>query len=95
MPKSLHSDQYKRLLELLRETREQCGYTQIELAEALGVDQAYVSKSELGVRRLDVIELRNWVSAMGVSFAGFSKRVDLELEHVSAVEKRLALGKRR
>lgn len=57
--------EYVLLLKELREARAQAGMTQVELAEALGQLQTYVSKSELGDRRLDVIELRKWVLALG------------------------------
>lgn len=95
MSKPLHSAQYKKLLDLLRVTREECGYTQRELAAVLGEDQSYVSKCELGLRRLDVIELRNWIRAMGLSFRVFSKRLDSDLEQESATEQHLALRRRR
>ena len=95
MSKSLHSAQYKKLLELLRATREERGCTQVELALALGEDQSYVSKCESGVRRLDVIELRSWVNGLGVPFNAFIKALDLELEHARVVDRRLTLSKRK
>lgn len=94
MSKPLHNAQYRKLLEILRAAREEAGYTQRELAAALGADQSYVSKCELGVRRLDVIELRDWISAMGISFRTFTKRLDAELERASAVEQHLTKGGR-
>ena len=95
MPKPLHNAQYRKLLDILRGAREEAGYTQRELAAALGEDQSYVSKCELGVRRLDVIELRDWIRAMGLSFRTFAKRLDSELEHASAVEHHLTKGGRK
>ncbi|MFT7773362.1 helix-turn-helix domain-containing protein [Roseateles sp.] len=92
MPKPLHNAQYMKLLELLRAAREEAGITQRQLAEALGEDQSYVSKCELGVRRLDIIELRDWTGAMGLSFRTFTKRLDLALEQASAIEQRLRHG---
>ncbi|MDM4768308.1 helix-turn-helix transcriptional regulator [Pelomonas sp. SE-A7] len=92
MPKPLHNAQYSKLLELLREARSECGLTQRQLAETLGEDQSYVSKCELGVRRLDVIELRNWTDALGLSFQAFAKRVDRALKHESGTERRLRRG---
>jgi transcriptional regulator with XRE-family HTH domain len=53
---------YVLLLQELREARAQSGMTQVQLAQALGQLQTYVSKCELGDRRLDVIELRAWAS---------------------------------
>lgn len=95
MPKPLHNAQYKRLLDLLRLVREERGYTQRELAATLGEDQSYVSKCELGVRRLDVIELRNWVCAMGLSFRAFVKRLDADLEQAAMTDQHLTRGARK
>ncbi|MBT9503150.1 MAG: helix-turn-helix transcriptional regulator [Burkholderiaceae bacterium] len=95
MPKPLHNAQYRKLLDILRVAREERGYTQRELAAALGEDQSYVSKCELGVRRLDVIELRDWICAMGLSFRTFTKRLDSELEHASAIEQHLTKSGRK
>lgn len=92
MPKPLHSAQYRMLLDILRAARKERGYTQRELAAALGEDQSYVSKCELGVRRLDVVELRNWICAMGLSFRTFAKRLDSALEQASETEKHLTKG---
>lgn len=73
-------------MELLRTVREDSGFTQRDLATALGVDQSYVSKCERGIRRLDVVELRNWVCAMGLSFGTFAERLDSSLEQVAALD---------
>lgn len=56
---------YKRLRELLIESREAAGVTQRELAARLKKPQSYVSKFERGERRLDVIEFFDVVSAIG------------------------------
>jgi len=95
MPKPLHNAQYRKLLDILRAAREERGYTQRQLAVALGEDQSYVSKCELGVRRLDVIELRDWICAMGLSFRTFTNRLDSELERASSVEQHLTKGERK
>lgn len=86
MPKPLHSAQYGKLMELLRAVREESGFTQRDLAAALGEDQSYVSKCERGIRRLDVVELRNWVCAMGLSFGTFAGRLDSCLEQAAALD---------
>lgn len=53
--------------------------TQTQLAEALGQLQTYVSKCERGDRRLDLMEVRAWVMALGgdpVAFvAGLEERL--------------------
>ena len=49
---------YRRFLTRLRSARAAAGLTQVEVARRLGKSQAFVSKSESGDRRVDVIELK-------------------------------------
>lgn len=76
MEKSLYSQEYQILLEMLRSTREALGITQTDLAVRLSETQSFVSKCERGERRLDVIELRAWCNALGTSFVPFLKKLD-------------------
>ena len=85
MPKPLHDARYKKMLDLLLEARDTSGLSQRDLAPLLNEDQSYVSKCERGIRRLDVIELRDWVSALGLKFSTFAKRLDAELEQAAAI----------
>jgi len=57
MSKSIHSNEYKAVIQKLREAREEAGLTQAEAAEKLGKPQSYISKIERGERRIDIIEL--------------------------------------
>ena len=45
--------------------------TQIELAKKVGETQSFISKCERGERRIDVIELRRFCQAFGMSFRRF------------------------
>lgn len=54
---SLHSPAYKDFLRRLKKARLEVRLTQREVSKALGVPQSFVSKSESGERRVDVIEL--------------------------------------
>jgi transcriptional regulator with XRE-family HTH domain len=54
---SVHSAKYRTFLERLREARKASGLTQVEVAAKLDHPQSYVSKSESGERRIDVVEL--------------------------------------
>ena len=67
------------LLKLLREVRGEKGLKQTELARKLGRQQNFVSLYERGVRRLDVLELREVCKALGVSLAAFVKRLERRL----------------
>jgi transcriptional regulator with XRE-family HTH domain len=53
-----HRSAYRWMLERLREARQRAGLTQAQAARALGRPQSYVSKCELGERRIDPIDLQ-------------------------------------
>ena len=63
------------LLGALREARSEVGLTQAELAARLGRPQSFVSKYESGERRLDLIELSDVCTALGISLESFVSRV--------------------
>ncbi len=54
---SVHSGRYRTFLVRLRQARKAAELTQAEVAARLGRPQSYVSKSESGERRVDVVEL--------------------------------------
>ena len=76
MHKSLHTKHNEVFLSLLKNSRMAVPLRQADLALRLGHAQATVSKVERGERRLDVIELRAWLSALEVDFLGFMKSLD-------------------
>lgn len=76
MPKSIHQPDYQLLVQLLREAREEAGFTQMELSDELGRPQSYVAKIEAGERRVDVVELRQVCAALGISLEGFIRRFE-------------------
>jgi transcriptional regulator with XRE-family HTH domain len=57
MPKSIHTDKYAKFCELLVKYRHDSSLNQTQLAEKLGKPQSFVSKYEIGERRLDFIEV--------------------------------------
>ena len=76
MFKSVHSRQYMVMLRCLIELRRSAGLTQVQLSERLDIQQTDVSKCERGARRLDVLELRQWVMALNSSLPTFCAQVD-------------------
>lgn len=80
MLKSLHTSQNQVLLAMLKSARKSASLPQADLATRLGRGQGTVSKVELGVRRLDVIELRAWLGALGVDFPSFVRELDDRLQ---------------
>ena len=79
MEKSTHTREYGVMLRLLREARERAGVTQVELAAKLRQTQSFVSKVELGDSRVDLIQLRTILGAVGVSLIDFVERLEREL----------------
>jgi transcriptional regulator with XRE-family HTH domain len=52
----------------LRQARIQAGLTQAQAATALGQPQNFVSKCETGERRIDPVELADFIALYGVRF---------------------------
>ena len=62
----MSNDSYKKLRELLIDTRKSAGLTQVDLSLRLKRPQSFVSKYERGERRLDVVEFSDVAKALGV-----------------------------
>lgn len=84
MEKSSFTSDYRVLCQLLREKREEHDLTQVEIAERLDETQSYVSKCERGERRVDLVQLRQFCRAIGITLAEF----------VGEFERRVGKGKR-
>lgn len=75
-------DAYVRVAAVIRDLRRAHGWTQTDLAARLGVGQTFVSKVELGERRVDLVEAAALARVLGVSVgemlrrAGVSDRPD-------------------
>jgi transcriptional regulator with XRE-family HTH domain len=78
--KSLHSLEYAVFLGALRQAREDAGVTQAELAKRIKQSQAFVSKSERGERRVDVIELRLFCKALKLDLHDFLRQIESGLK---------------
>ncbi|TVT02319.1 helix-turn-helix transcriptional regulator [Amycolatopsis bartoniae] len=76
MEKSIYSAEYQQVCELLRQLRHEAGLTQVQVAEALGVPQSFVSKYESGQRRLDVVELRHVVDVLNTTLINFMESLE-------------------
>ena len=75
--KSLTSSRYRTLRLRLRQAREEAGLTQTALARALNRPQTWVSKCELGERRVDFIELEDVAATLNKPLTWFATRPDL------------------
>lgn len=56
--KATHSKAYRQLLQRLRKARLEAGLNQADVAKKLHRPQSFISKIELGERRIDPIELK-------------------------------------
>ena len=63
---------YKRFLTRLVEARRDAGLTQVEVADRLGKARSFVSKCELGERRVDFVELQQLAKIYKRDLAFFS-----------------------
>lgn len=64
---SIRSDLYRHMIDLLVAARKDAGLTQAEIGARLGQRQTFVSKYELGERRLDVAEFVAVCDALGIN----------------------------
>ena len=71
--------QQKALLSLLRQLRTEAGLRQVDMAKALGKPQAFVSYYESGVRRLDLLELRQICGVLGISLINLIRKFESSL----------------
>ncbi len=80
MQKSVSNPDYLRFVALLRDARKNAGLSQVELADRLHEKQSLVSKVERGERRLDIIELRAFCLAIGITLTEFCTQLERELK---------------
>jgi transcriptional regulator with XRE-family HTH domain len=57
----------------------EAGLRQVDVANALGKPQAFVSFYESGVRRLDLLELRQICGVLGISLIDLVRRFEKSL----------------
>lgn len=67
MVKSAFTEEYRRFVSELVLCRKNSGLTQVELANALGQPQSFVSRYEHCQRRLDVAEFMAIAKVFGIS----------------------------
>ncbi|MFC5431872.1 helix-turn-helix domain-containing protein [Paraburkholderia denitrificans] len=75
MSHPLHDPRYQRIAVLLTELRKERGLLQQDVADRLDRPQGFVSKVESGNRRLDVIELLDFLRALDADPHGFIDRL--------------------
>jgi transcriptional regulator with XRE-family HTH domain len=68
---SIHDPRYQNLIKELIKIRELKNITQVELATSLKKPQSYIAKVENLDRRIDILELHDWLSALDKSIVDF------------------------
>ena len=76
---SIYTPEYAAVITLLRQLRKEKGITQTEVAQALGYQTSAVSKIERGQIRLDVVQLRTYCQAVGITLGEFVARLEESL----------------
>jgi len=76
MKKSLKTSEHLALLKTLYSLRVGAGLRQSDLASLIDEPLSFISKIEQGERRLDIIELRIIVNAIGVTLQDFVKQFE-------------------
>ncbi|WP_227876539.1 helix-turn-helix domain-containing protein [Sphingomonas paucimobilis] len=66
MAKGIHDSRYRWMIAKLVQARKEQGLTQEDVARRLGKPQQYVSRYEVGERRLDMVEFLDAASVLGV-----------------------------
>lgn len=79
MEKSVYRDENLVLLRLLKQCRVEAGLTQLQFAEALGRPQSFASDIERGLRRLDLVQLRDICHVLNLHLIEFVTRFEDEL----------------
>ena len=79
MEKSVYRDENLVLLRLLKQCRVEAGLTQVQFAQALERPQSFASDIERGLRRLDLVQLRDICKALNVGLVEFVQRFEDEL----------------
>ena len=79
MEKSVYRDENLVLLRLLKQCRVEAGLTQVQFAQALERPQSFASDIERGLRRLDLVQLRDICKALNISLIEFVQRFENEL----------------
>ncbi len=88
MSKALHSRHNKIFLDKLRKLRESRQLRQADLSQMLHRSQGWVSYVESGHTALHIIELREWLAALGVDFLAFLNELDADLQLYEATRAR-------
>ena len=75
----MYRDENLVLLRLLKQCRVEAGLTQAQFAQALDRPQSFASDIERGLRRIDLVQLRDFCHALNIGLVEFVQRFEAEL----------------
>src|SRR5579871_5834324 len=78
--KGIHSAEHRELVTLLFDLRRKADMTQMQVAQALGRPQTYISALEVGRRGIDLMQVRELCEVYGVSFPRFADHYERRLK---------------
>ena len=73
MSRSIRTKEYKDFAQKLKNARLEAGLSQVEAAKRLKRPQSYISKSEAGEQRLDIVEIKKFAKLYSKETAYFVK----------------------
>ena len=73
MGRSIRTKEYQDFALKLKNARLEAGFTQVEAAKKLKRPQSYISKSEAGEQRLDIVEIKKFASLYKKDISYFTK----------------------
>ncbi|MCQ4313899.1 helix-turn-helix domain-containing protein [Pseudomonas stutzeri] len=79
MTKAIYRPEYEVFLQQLKRLRTKSGLTQAQCSAALGRPQSFMSDVERGVRRLDIVQLRDLCFVLGTDLSSFSRAYEQAL----------------
>lgn len=79
MTKAIYRNEHQVLIKLLKAIRSNTGLTQTDCSKALGRPQSYISDVETGLRRLDLVQLRDLCAVLGYTLPQFVEEYEAEL----------------
>lgn len=76
MQKSLYTPEQIKLQQLLQQLRKDANLTQLALAKKLNVAPSRISEYEKAGRRMDILQLRLYCEAVGITLRDFVDRLE-------------------
>ena len=90
MEKSIFTHEHRIFVQLLRETRQAAGVTQVQLASKLRTTQSIVSKWERSEIRVDFVQMQRICRALGTTLVAFARDYERRIN----AQKRSGPGRR-